>query len=53
MTDPRIKALAQQAAKKIKQVTEGKDREIAEIYKDFHAKADAIRASSNEHSFEQ
>lgn len=41
-TDPRIRALAQEASAKIKQVAEGKEREIQEIYKDFRARADAI-----------
>ncbi len=46
-TDPRIKALAQEAAAKIKQVTEGKEREIEAIYKDFRAKAEALEAEAS------
>ena len=41
-TDPRIRALAQEASAKIKQVAEGREREIQEIYKDFRTRADAI-----------
>ena len=42
MSDPRIRALAQEASAKIKQVSEGREREIQEIYQDFRTKADAI-----------
>ena len=45
--DPRIKALAQEASAKIKQVSEGREREIEQIYKDFRAKADAIQAEAS------
>ena len=47
MTDPRIKALAQQAAAKIKQVSEGREREIEQIYKDFRTKAEAIQGEAS------
>lgn len=47
MSDPRIRALAQEASAKIKQVAERKDREIEQIYKDFRAKADAIQAEAS------
>jgi predicted GIY-YIG superfamily endonuclease len=40
--DPRIRALAQDAAAKIKQISEGREREIEQIYKDFRTRADAI-----------
>lgn len=45
--DPRIRALAQQAAAKIKQISEGREREIEAIYEDFRAKADAIRGEAS------
>ncbi len=46
-TDPRIRALAQETTAKIKQVSEGKEREIEQIYKDFRAKAEAIQAEAS------
>lgn len=46
-TDPRIRALAQQASAKIKSVSDLRNAEIEQIYRDFRAKADAIQGTSD------
>jgi hypothetical protein len=40
--NPKIVALAQEAAQQINQLGEAHQRQIEEIYRDFRAKADAI-----------
>ncbi len=42
-TDPRIRALAQEAATRIKAISEGKEAEIAAVYRDFRQKAQQIQ----------
>lgn len=47
MTDPRIKALAQEASAKIKTVTDQSNAEIQAIYRQYRAKVDAITGISD------
>lgn len=46
-SDPRIKALAKEAAHKIKSLTEAYDAQREEIYTDFRKQAAAIREESS------
>lgn len=47
MSDPRIKALAQEASAKIKAVTDQSNAEIETIYRQYRAKVDAITGISD------
>ena len=43
--NPKIRALARKAARKIKALRTANEAQIAEIYQDFRAQADAIKAN--------